>query len=352
MTHDEPEFGATPARGATASGPAYESGNLAGAGQPSDAADEPSDSDEQVKQPKQRRSRSLARELPILIGVALIIALIIKTFVVQAFFIPSGSMQDTLHVNDRVLVNKLVYDFRSIKSGDIVVFDGAGSWSAEPVTQESSNPIVHAYDDTLRPLFHAIGGLFGTAPGQTDFIKRVIGVPGDHVVCCNAQGLITVNGVPLHEQSYLYPGNHPSSHPGGIPGHFNVIVPAGRLWVLGDHRAISDDSRGHETDPGGGTIPVDRVIGRAFVVVWPPKHWRLLQIPSTFSQPGIAAGTAAAGRGSARAVVAALDGTRVKPSAPYLPLAAGFAAAVPVTWLQRRARRRLMARLRRSRGGS
>lgn len=345
MTHDEPEFGATQSRGATASGPAYESGNLDDAGRPADAAGEPSDNDEQQKPPRQRKSRSLARELPILIGVALIIALIIKTFVVQAFFIPSGSMENTLRVNDRVLVNKLVYDFRSIKPGDIVVFDGGGSWTAEPVTHESSNPIVHAYDVTLRPLFHAIGGLFGTAPGQTDFIKRVIGVPGDHVVCCNAQGLVTVNGVALHE-SYLYPGNHPSSSPGGIPGHFNVIVPAGRLWVLGDHRAISDDSRGHESDPGGGTIPESQVIGRAFIVVWPPSHWRLLQIPSTFSQAGIAAGAP----GSARAVVAAaLDGARVSPSAPYLPLAAGFAGAVPVTWLQRRARRRVIARFRRPR---
>ena len=115
----------------------------------------------------------------------------------------------------------------------------------------------------------------------------MIGVPGDHVRCCNAQGLITVNGVPLHEQSYLYPGDRPGSAPSGIPGHFNVTVPAGYLWVLGDHRGISDDSRGHEADPGNGMIPEDEVIGRAFVIVWPPSQWQILPIPSTFEQPGI-----------------------------------------------------------------
>jgi signal peptidase I len=347
MTNDEPDVGApSHARGATASGPGYQRADYASGSGQDRQAEPPQDAE---PQPKERKPRSLARELPILIGVALIIALIIKTFVVQAFYIPSGSMENTLHVHDRVLVNKLIYHFRSIHPGDVVVFNGAGSWTPEPATQVSSNPIVHAYDDTLRPLFHAIAGLFGTSPGQTDFIKRVIGVPGDHVICCNSRGLITVNGVPLHEQSYLYPGNRPGSHPGGIPGRFNVIVPAGRLWVLGDHRAISDDSRGHENDPGNGTIPISQVIGRAFVVVWPPSHWRLLQIPATFDQPGIVAGSAAASARSKQAMTTAeLYGARIKPSAPYVPLMAGFACAVPVTLLQRRARRRLSARVRRS----
>jgi signal peptidase I len=277
-----------------------------------------------------KRSRSTWRELPILIVVALAIALVIKTFVVQPFFIPSSSMEDTLMVGDKVLVNKVVYHFRSIQPGDIIVFNGVGSWNAAaPAVRPASDPLVRAYDATLKPLFHSIAGLFGTPIGQTDYIKRVIGVPGDDVACCNAQGLVTVNGVPLHESSYLYPGAVPSQI------HFNKVVPAGRLWVMGDNRQISDDSRLRQYDPGGGTIPISQVIGRAFVVVWPPSQWRILSIPSTFGQPGISKGTAVSQAAASTAVL----GAKVQPSAPYLPLAAGFAGAVPLTWLQRRARR-------------
>ena len=281
-------------------------------------------------------NRPLIRELPILIVVALVIAIVIKTFVVQAFVIPTGSMQDTLEINDKILVNKLVYHFRPIHAGDIVVFDGSGSWNAPASSAgPAPNALARVYDDTLRKLFDSVGGLFGTPIGQTDYVKRVIGVPGDHVVCCNAQGLITVNGVPLHEQSYLYPGDQPSSHPYGIPGQFNVTVPAGYLWVLGDHRAVSDDSRGHEADPGNGMIPEDMVIGRTFVIVWPPSQWRILPIPSTFKQPGI---TKASGSATGAAHSAALPATvRVQPAAPFLPVAAGFAVALPLTWFRRRA---------------
>jgi signal peptidase I len=279
-------------------------------------------------------NRPLIRELPILVVVALIIAIVIKTFVVQAFVIPTGSMQNTLGINDKILVNKLVYHFRPIHAGDIVVFDGSGSWNAPLPSQAAPNPLARVYDDTLRKLFDSIGGLFGTPIGQTDYVKRVIGVPGDHVVCCNAQGLITVNGVPLHEQSYLFPGDQPSSHPYGIPGQFNVTVPAGYLWVLGDHRGVSDDSRGHEADPGDGMIPENMVIGRAFVIVWPPSKWRVLPIPATFEQPGITkASGSAAGAARTAAVSASLS---ARPEAPYLPVAAGFAGALPLTWLRRR----------------
>ena len=292
-----------------------------------------------------RKRRPFWVELPVLLAVALVIALIIKTFVVQAFFIPSSSMEDTLLIGDKVLVNKLVYHFRSIEPGDIVVFSGAGSWTAAtPPGTPSSDPLVRVYDATLGRLFHSIAGLYGTPVDEagTVFIKRVIGVPGDHVVCCNARGLVTVNGVPLHEQSYLIPGARPSDASEGS-GHFNITVPPGRLWVMGDNRPVSDDSRLRQGDPGGGTIPESEVIGRAFVIVWPPSRWRFLPIPSTFSQRGID------GPASALSAATSAGGLPVVAiaSLPYVPLAAGFVVAVPLTWLQRRLRPRIRRRRRR-----
>jgi signal peptidase I len=284
----------------------------------------------------------------VLFAVALTIALLIKTFVVQPFYIPSGSMENTLKIGDKVLVNKIVYRVRPISRGDIVVFNGAGSWLAPTAgPKPSHNPVVRLYDVTLGKLFTAIKGLFGTAPGQTDYIKRVIGIPGDHIVCCNSQGDITVNGVPLHEGSYLIPGAKPSQ------GRFNIVVPPGRLWVMGDNRPESADSRLHDcaytftpakcvSYDRRGMVPEDRVIGRAFMIVWPPSRIRVLPIPATFEQPSLT--PSAASPGTMRAVLDA--GVPVRPSAPFLPLAGGLAAAVPLTLLERQLRLRALRRRR------
>jgi signal peptidase I len=275
-----------------------------------------------------KRRRSFLRELPVLIVVAVVLALLIKSFVIQAFYIPSASMQNTLEIGDRVLINKIVFHTRPIHRGDIIVFDGTGSWDV--ATPTSSNIVSKAVSE--------LEGIVGISHDSNIYIKRVIGVPGDHVVCCNAKHQITVNGVPLSESSYLYPDNEPSAQ------SFNITVPPGRLWVMGDHRIVSYDSRGHMGDPGGGTIPESGVLGRAFVIIWPPSRWGVLNIPATFEQPQLNASNAASG-GSTAALAAAMDnGTPIQSAGSALPLGLGFLGAVPLTLLQRTARRRLKSR--------
>jgi signal peptidase I len=243
------------------------------------AAAEQASADSPVKAEKaKRRKRSFWRDLVVIVVAALVLTILLKAFVVQVFSIPSGSMENTLLPGDRILVSKVVYDFRPIARGDIVVFTGAGSW--DPPNQPPGNWFVRIWDDAT--------GLVGIAGPNTDYVKRVIGIPGDRVVCCNADGQVTVNGVPLSESSYVYPGDAPSEP------RFNITVPPGRLWVMGDNRGDSDDSRYRSNDPGGGTIPESAVVGRAFLIIWPLSRTSDLPIPNTFEQPALTAAAAAA----------------------------------------------------------
>ena len=226
-----------------------------------------------------KRARSFWRDLVIIVIAALVLTIVLKAFVVQVFAIPSGSMENTLQPGDRVLVNKLVYRFRDIARGDVVVFSGQGSWGPD-APPPPGNPLVR--------LWHEVTNLVGVSAPGTDYIKRVIGLPGDHVMCCDTRGRVTVNGVPLSEQSYVHPGDAASQV------LFSVTVPVGRLWVLGDNRANSDDSRYRRDDPGSGTIPESAVVGRAFVIIWPPSRIGDLPIPATFEQAGLHAAAAVA----------------------------------------------------------
>jgi signal peptidase I len=213
------------------------------------------------------KKKSLAREIPVLIIIALALALLIKTFVVQPFYIPSGSMEQTLKINDRVLVNKMIYHFRDVKRGEIVVFNIKGTGFA-PFATPLAPP-----SNIVSRAFRNLESLFGLGPNNSDFIKRVIGIGGDTVACCDAQGRVTVNGKALNEP-YVY-----RDGPDEANKQFNPVkVPKGDLFVMGDHRNDSEDSR------VAGPFPQSKVIGQAFVRVWPITKWRGFGVPKTFSQ--------------------------------------------------------------------
>ncbi|MEY9873804.1 signal peptidase I [Streptacidiphilus sp. MAP12-33] len=253
-----------------------------------------------------KKQRSFWKELPILVIVALALALLIKTFLVQAFSIPSGSMENTLQVGDRVLVDKLTPNFGAKPSrGEVVVFHDPSDWLAgEPGQQQSSNGFVRGFQDVLSWI-----GLMPSV-NEKDLIKRVIAVGGD-TISCKGTGPVYVNGKALTEP-YLYPGSTACGDK-NIP---TFKVPADSIYVMGDHRQDSLDSRYHSDEPGGGSVPDKDVVGRAIVVAWPISHWKTLPIPDTFSQPGIT--------NQALALTAGHPGF------------AGLAAAVPLTWLNRR----------------
>jgi signal peptidase I len=221
-----------------------------------------------------RRGGSFARELPFLVLIAFALALLIKAFLIQAFWIPSGSMERTLLINDRVLVNKVVYDFRDVHRGEVVVFNGDGTgFEAAEESQTAVAPPSNIVERGLRDVQSLLG--LG-APSNKDFIKRVIGVGGDTVQCCDSAGRVQVNGHSLNEP-YLYDNSQPVGLAAPAGRNFGPLkVPKGRLFVMGDHRAESADSRAH------GTIPQSKVVGRAFVRIWPPSRVAFLRVPKTF----------------------------------------------------------------------
>lgn len=214
------------------------------------------------------------KEFAIVVGMALVLSFIVKTWLLQAFYIPSGSMEDTLVLNDRVIVSKLTPGPIDLKRGDIIVFADPGQWLDETPAAEQG-PLATVVTDTLT--------FVGLLPDNSEnhLIKRVIGLPGDRVVCCDEGGRITINGTAIKEP-YLKPGDAASEQ------DFDITVPRGRVWVMGDHRSNSADSRAHdgpENNGSQGSVDERLIVGRAVALVWPLDHLEWLSNPTaTFAQ--------------------------------------------------------------------
>lgn len=219
--------------------------------------------------PRRDRRRgwlAFLRDVIIIVLVAVLVSFLVKTFLVRSFYIPSGSMENTLQVNDRILVDEITPRFGGYERGDIVVFRDPGGWL--PVRTEPDRSFaVEAVDWVL-----SLVGL--SAPDSDDhLVKRVIGMPGDHVVCCNDLGQITVNDQPVDESAYL---KLPTPDSPASADAFDVVVPEERLWVLGDNRYSSRDSRYNQDQPGKGFVPLENVVGRAFLITWPFDRFGML----------------------------------------------------------------------------
>jgi signal peptidase I, bacterial type len=237
---------------------------------------------ERADRDRSRRRRSLKlflRDILIILVVAILVSFLIKTFLIRSFYIPSGSMENTLQIQDRIIVNELEPNLVPISHGDVVVFRDPGGW-LPPTIPAPQNPLAAAVDWAL-----SVVGL-STSDSDDHLVKRVIGLPGDHVTCCNTLGQLSVNGVPIKEPYILLPaGESNASHP------FDVTVPKGDLWVLGDNRWESQDSSLNQKLPGKGFVPITDVVGRAVLVSWPASHWSWLEnYPGVFAGVGKAAG--------------------------------------------------------------
>jgi len=202
------------------------------------------------------RKGSLLRELPILVILALLVSLLIKSFLVQFFYIPSGSMENTLQIKDRVAVNRIPFIGNNISRGDVIVFRDPAGWLPE-ATSDSGNGITNAIREGL-----VLVGIIPN-PAKQYLVKRVIGVAGDNVVAKDQ--VLTINGKPTYEP-YIFAGNSPSDT------DFNITVPKGKVWVMGDHRGASGDSRVHQDDVNNGMVPVEKITGRVVATIWPIKQ--------------------------------------------------------------------------------
>jgi signal peptidase I len=213
---------------------------------------------------------SLLREVPVVVIAALVVSVVVKTFFIHFFFIPSGSMQNTLQIGDRIAVNKFASIYSDIRRGEVVVFKDPSHWlgTAEAPTGSSITRGIKSGLVTVGVL---------PDPATQYLIKRVIGVGGDTVMCCDAKGKLVVDGVSLNEP-YIFPGNAPSD------SKFSVTVPKGFIWVMGDHRGDSADSRFHTDDVHHGMVPLGDVVGRAEWVVWPFGHAKFLPVGHDLSK--------------------------------------------------------------------
>lgn len=233
---------------------------------PAESAPTPRSGGVATIQPRKRGWVVFLRDVVVIILIAVVVSFLVKTFLVRSFYIPSGSMEDTLLINDRILVDEITPRFGGYERGDIVVFQDPGGW-LPPSAESARAPIVEAGEWVL-----SLVGL--AAPDSDDhLVKRIIGLPGDHVVCCNAAGQVTVNDVPVDESDYI---EIPSADAAASGDPFDIVVPEGSLWVLGDNRYRSKDSRYNTDQPGKGFVPLDNVVGRAFVVTWPLDRFGML----------------------------------------------------------------------------